>query len=71
MKCINCDEEIPEIRLQAIPGVDTCVSCADKFLSARKGYMCYDHKTAPELILIDESDEESIRRADRANRRSR
>lgn len=29
MKCIKCFNEIPEGRLQAIPGTKTCVRCSD------------------------------------------
>jgi len=25
--CVRCDESIPELRREAIPGCDTCVSC--------------------------------------------
>ena len=27
-KCIECDEEIPEARRVALPGIKTCVDCA-------------------------------------------
>ena len=29
MHCTECDEEIPEARRRAVPGVRTCVACQD------------------------------------------
>jgi hypothetical protein len=29
-RCALCDEPIPEARLEALPGVTTCVACAKK-----------------------------------------
>lgn len=28
MKCIKCEEKIPEGRLKALPGTKTCVNCS-------------------------------------------
>ena len=28
MKCIKCQEEIPPLRLEAVPGTKTCVQCS-------------------------------------------
>ena len=39
--------------------------------SALKGYMIVSHKTGSEFISLDPRDLESIRRADRVNRRAR
>lgn len=69
MKCKFCGGQIHPVRVEL--DLDYCVECANKLGSKRKGYMVYSHKTAPELILIDESDTEAIRQADRANKRSR
>ena len=46
MKCIDCGNEIPAARLEAVPGTHHCVKCVDKHIPERKGYMIYGHKTA-------------------------
>ena len=69
-KCI-CGKEIPAERLEALPDTPYCVGCAAHSGSARRGFMVFGHKTAPELVMIPETNVEGIRQAERANRRSR
>jgi hypothetical protein len=49
-KCIVCDCEIPEGRIKAIPGTQTCTAHSN--VQQKAGVMVYDHKTAPELSII-------------------
>ena len=67
--CAKCGSEIPEMRLEALPNTTRCVKCSDE--KGYKGYMVFDHKTAPNIVLVPKEDEEAIRIADRANARSR
>lgn len=71
MKCLNCGNEIPVERLEAVPDTKYCVKCTDIYAPKPKAFMVYGHKTAPELIIIDSRNREAIRQADRANNRSR
>lgn len=67
MKCVVCDMQIPDERAEL--GYDTCLkhSTAPK----RVGFMVYNHKTAPEIAIVDSSDKEGLRRATRAFNRDR
>ncbi len=71
MRCVLCGERIPAERMQAIPSTTTCIRCADSATSSRRGFLVYDHKTAPTFVMIEESNREAIRIAERANRRAR
>lgn len=72
MKCDECGTEIPVERLEAVPDTRYCVKCADKHGPKPKvGFMVFGHKTAPELVMIDGDDEESLRRARNADERNR
>jgi hypothetical protein len=71
MLCI-CGNMIPEERREALPNAKTCYQCAQKDnKSGMTGFMVFDHKTAPTLVIIPNSDTETLRRAKRANSRSR
>ena len=71
-KCDNCGKGIPKVRLDAIPETKWCVKCAEKYGPQKlKGFLVFDHKTAPVLVTIDPRDKEAIRRASRADRRER
>lgn len=67
--CCKCKIEIPAERLEAIPDTTTCVNCSN--VKKKVGFMDFYHKTAPELVIVDSSDEESVRRARRVYNRSR
>jgi hypothetical protein len=67
--CVACNCEIPQERLDALPGTNRCVKCSDA--KPFKGYMVFAHKTAPEIVCVSMNNPESIRLADRANSRSR
>jgi hypothetical protein len=67
--CIKCNTEIPVERLEAIPGTLTCVKCSD--VGDIMGFMVFDHKTAPYVIMVNKNNKEAVRQAKRANRRAR
>ncbi len=69
MKCFDCQMEIPEARLQALPDTEYCVHCADNYTPTTVGRMIYSHKTAGELIIA--RGKENIRRLNREYTRSR
>ena len=69
MNCGICSAEIPKERIEAIPGTTTCVKCSS--VKSVHGFMVFSHKTAPELVMISPDDTESIRQAQRSNKRSR
>lgn len=71
MKCTSCGKRIPKARLEALPETTLCVQCAERSGAAPVGFMVYGHKTAPELVIVDKRNEEALRQARRANRRSR
>jgi hypothetical protein len=53
MNCINCGIEIPEGRLKAIPGTQTCVSCSDTAKVA--GFRVITGKsTYTEMQIVDQ-----------------
>lgn len=71
MNCTICDNEIDPLRLEVIPETTLCFDCSSKHAPSKVGYMVFSHKTAPEIVIVDTNDKEGIRRAKRANSRSR
>ena len=69
MLCEVCQESIPQERLDAIPGVTTCVRHSGE--AKRIGLMDFGHKTAPSLVVLDTKNKEAVRLAWRAFHRSR
>ena len=67
--CSTCGVQIPPERLEAVPHTTTCVACSRE--PARIGYLIFAHKTGGEFCMVDPRDTESMRRAQRANRRHR
>ena len=65
--CPVCNVEIPEESLEL--GYTTCI----KHSSARPkvGFMVFSHKTAPEIAIVDSSNQENLRQAVRAFNRDR
>jgi uncharacterized paraquat-inducible protein A len=59
--CQNCETVIPAPRLEAVPHTKTCVRCSRE--KAYIGFMDWHHKTAPELVLVNPENTESVRRA--------
>jgi len=69
VKCFECNNEIPEARLQAVPDTEYCVNCVDKHTEIVMGRMIYNHKTAGEVIIA--RGKENIRRLNREYTRAR
>ena len=69
MNCQICGCEIPAARLEALPYATKCVKCSDA--KPLVGFMDWNHKTAPELVLVDSGNAENLRRAKRINQRAR
>ena len=67
--CDTCGCEIPQMRVEAIPNVTTCVGCSRE--SKYVGFNDWYHKTAPEIVMVRSNDTENLRRAMRMNNRSR
>lgn len=67
--CECCGFEIPAERLEVLPNTLTCVGCST--VKAKIGFMVFDHKTGGTPIMIDPDDRETLRQAQRANRRAR
>lgn len=71
LNCLKCGKHIPIERRIAIPNTELCVSCVDATIVEFKGFMSFEHKTAPTFIRIPVNQTESLRQAERANRRAR
>ncbi len=67
MKCAVCDAEIPEERVEL--GFSTCIKHSNA--KPRVGFMVFNHKTAPEIAIVDASNKEGLRQAVRAFNRDR
>lgn len=48
--CITCQEQIAESRLKALPNTRHCVKCSET--KPVKGYMTWEHKTAPTFQVV-------------------
>lgn len=70
MNCSLCGNPIPPERLEAIPGCHTCIQCSTT--SRKVGFMVssFSKGTAPELVVVP-NNQEALRQAIRANKRSR
>ena len=69
MKCFDCGNEIPEMRMNAVPDTEYCVKCADKHTEPVVGRMIYGHKTAGEIVFA--RGKENVRRLNREYTRAR
>jgi uncharacterized protein YaiE (UPF0345 family) len=72
MNCIYCYHSIPDERLEFLTEnnrAKTCINCSTEQRAV--GFMSWEHKTAPQLVLVPANAKESIRILNRANRRSR
>ena len=67
--CIKCGIEIPVIRLEALPLTETCVKCST--VRTYKGSMDWQHKTAPDLVMVNPEDRENLCRAQAISDRRR
>jgi Prokaryotic dksA/traR C4-type zinc finger len=65
-QCHRCGKPIPAGRLEALPGVRTCLACSDA--RPKVGVMVWD-KTTSELLLTDAAGAERLRRLERSDGR--
>ena len=69
MNCHDCGKPIAPARLEAMPGTEYCVNCADKHTEPVVGRMIYNHKTAGEVVFA--RGKENVRRLNREYARAR
>lgn len=67
----SCGNQIPAERLEVFPSTSYCVSCSDKHVQKKIGFLEYSCKTNPVLVFVDPTNKEEVRRAERAYGRSR
>ena len=61
-KCKKCGKKIPKARLQAIPGVKTCVKCSDE--EPLVGITIWSDST-PEVIIVKREEAEELKRLEK------
>ena len=69
MNCLDCNNEIPVARIEAIGETDYCVNCADKHAAPVVARMIYSHKTAGEVFIA--KGKENVRLLNREYTRAR
>lgn len=72
MNCKKCQNKIPNERLEFLLEYKkdlTCVNCSNE--GTFSGFLSFGHKTAPELVIVNNNNKESLRLAKRAFKRSR
>jgi hypothetical protein len=77
MKCIDCEEEIPEERLEILNAKGwpiRCVKCSK--VQPLAAFMDFEHKTGGQIVVVPNNpdgtqNKELVRIAERAFRRSR
>lgn len=72
MLCRYCQSIIDSERLEFLTEYNKIMVCKDCSSEQRAvGFMSWDHKTAPSLVMVPANAKETIRILDRANRRGR
>ena len=72
MKCTYCKIHIDFDRYEFLVETGRKLICKECSVENRAvGWMDYGHKTAPSLVMVPANAKETIRKLDRANRRSR
>jgi hypothetical protein len=72
MICRYCQSVIDNDRLEFLTEYHRPLICKDCSTEQRAvGYMNFEHKTAPQLVMVPANAKETIRILDRANRRAR
>jgi len=69
MICLECEIQIPEARLEAVPDAEYCVNCTDKNSAPVIARVIYSHKCDSELFIA--KGKENVRRLSREWSRSR
>lgn len=63
MTCKVCNERISDARRTAIPGINTCVHHSEA--KPIKGFMTWEHKTAPTFQIVNDRQHEILQRFSR------
>jgi hypothetical protein len=72
MLCVYCQSIINNDRLEFLMKSNRTLVCKDCSTEQRAvGFMSWEHKTAPSLVMVPSNAKETIRILDRANRRAR
>jgi hypothetical protein len=72
MNCIYCDDAIDYDRYEFLVETGRKIICKGCSVENRAvGYMDFNHKTAPSLVMVPANATQTIRILDRANRRAR
>lgn len=72
MTCTYCKGHIDQDRLEFLAEYKKPMVCVECSTEQRVvGYMDWEHKTAPQLVMVASNAKETIRILDRANRRAR
>lgn len=72
MICIYCKDTVPSGRAEFLIETNrsaTCLSCSAEQRAV--GYMDWQHKTAPNIVIVPSDDKQTVRLLDRMNRRAR
>ena len=72
MICRYCQGMIDQDRLEFLMDSNRPLVCKECSTEQRAvGFMDWNHKTAPSLVMVPANAKETIRKLDRANRRAR
>jgi hypothetical protein len=72
MNCIYCRNCVGVDRYEFLVETSRNIVCKDCSVEDRAvGYMNFEHKTAPSLVMVPSNATETIRILNRANRRAR
>jgi hypothetical protein len=72
MNCIYCNDTIDYDRYEFLVETGRKIICKNCSIENRAvGFMSWEHKTAPSLVMVPSNATETIRILNRANKRSR
>ena len=72
MNCIYCKNCVGVDRYEFLVETSRKIICKDCSVENRAvGFMSFEHKTAPSLVMVPANAKETLRILDRANRRAR
>ena len=72
MNCVYCKTDVGFDRYEFLVETGRKIICKDCSVENRAvGYMNFQHKTAPSLVMVPANAKETIRILNRANRRAR
>ena len=72
MNCVYCKTDVGFDRYEFLVETGRKIICKECSVENRAvGYMNFQHKTAPSLVMVPSNAKETIRILDRANRRAR